>query len=412
MRFLYSVVIHIYNFMVVAVSVFNSKATMMILGRKRALDDIIKVFNPGDRIFWFHCASLGEFEQGRPVIEKIREKDSSVRILLSFYSPSGYEVRKNYAGADCVVYLPLDTRRNAKRLIEKLNPEKAIFVKYEFWYNYLAELQGRNIPVYLISGIFRKGQPFFRWYGRYFRKILKGFTHLYIQDEGSASLLKEYDINNYSISGDTRFDRVMDISRRSTGVAAVEQYSRGGMVIIAGSSWQPEEEMIAKYARESGRETRWIIAPHNTNKANIERIEKLFSGISARYTELAGEIPDNTRVLIIDTIGILSSLYRYARIAVIGGGFGRGIRNVLEAATWGIPVLFGPHHEKFKEATDLLSLGGARSFSDYKEFRATLNKFVDNPAGLEKAGAISREYINSNLGATDLICSELLTKNC
>ncbi len=398
--------------MVVIVSAFNSKATMMILGRKRALDDIIKVFNPGDRIFWFHCASLGEFEQGRPVIEKVRERDSDIRILLSFYSPSGYEVRKNYDGADCVVYLPLDTCRNAKRFIEKLNPEKAIFIKYEFWYNYLAELQVRNIPVYLISGIFRKGQPFFRWYGRYFREILKQFTHLYIQDEGSASLLKEHGINNYSISGDTRFDRVMDISRRSTGVAAVERFSRDRMVFIAGSSWQPEEEMIAKYARESGREASWIIAPHNTNKANIERIEKLFSGISARYTELAGEIPDNTRVLIIDTIGILSSLYRYARIAVIGGGFGRGIHNVLEAATWGIPVLFGPHHEKFKEATDLLSLGGARSFSDYKEFRATLDKFVDNPAGLEKAGAISREYINSNLGATDLISSELLTKNC
>ena len=398
--------------MVVIVSAFNSKATMMILGRKRALDDISKVFGPGDRIFWFHCASLGEFEQGRPVIEKVREKDSGIRILLSFYSPSGYEVRKNYDGADCVVYLPLDTRRNAKRFIEKLNPEKAIFIKYEFWYNYLAELQERNIPVYLISGIFRKGQPFFRWYGRYFREILKGFTHLYIQDEGSASLLKEYGINNYSISGDTRFDRVMDISRRSTGVAAVERFSRDRMVFIAGSSWQPEEEMIARYTGEPGREARWIIAPHNTNKANIERIEKLFSGISARYTELAGEIPDNTRVLIIDTIGILSSLYRYARIAVIGGGFGRGIHNILEAATWGIPVLFGPRHEKFKEATDLLSLGGARSFSDYKDFRATLDKFVDNPAGLEKAGATSREYINSNLGATDLISSELLTKNC
>lgn len=409
MKFFYSIVIRGYNLIVVIASAFNRKAAIMILGRKRALGDIKKVFEPGDRIFWFHCASLGEFEQGRPVIEKIKEKDNSIRILLSFYSPSGYEVRKNYGVADCVVYLPLDTRRNARRFIKELNPEKVIFIKYEFWYNYLAILQEENIPVYLISGIFRKGQPFFMWYGNYYRNILKDFTHLYVQDESSAALLKHHGFGNYTVSGDTRFDRVMDISRRSAGVAAVEQFSRGRNVIVAGSSWQPEEEMIARYISESARNTRWIIAPHNTDKSNIDRIAKLFSGICLRYTELAGKIPGNTKVLIIDTIGILSSIYRYAGIAIIGGGFGRGIHNILEAATWGIPVMFGPKYDKFKEAADLISLGGARSFSDYMIFRETLDNFMDQPSELEKAGRISRKYINTNLGATDLISAELLT---
>lgn len=409
MRYFYSTLIHIYNFLLLTASVFHTKAAAIFRGRRDTFNKIKQSFIPGDRVFWFHCASLGEFEQGRPVIEKIKSEKPDVKILLSFYSPSGYEVRKNYDKADCVVYLPADTKRNADRLISLARPEKAVFIKYEFWYNYLWVLQKRNIPTYLISGIFRSAQPFFRWYGKYFLNILSGFSHLYIQDVHSAELLKSHGISNYTVSGDTRFDRVMAISKDADKIHPIEKFKGNKNLIVAGSTWPPEEDIIADYLKKEGKDVKFIIAPHNICTSNIERLEDILSVSHMRYSQVNKYIPGDIQVLIIDSIGLLSSVYRYADIAVIGGGFGRGIHNILEAATWSVPVMFGPRYDKFREAVDLVKMGGARVFNNYKSFVSSLNELLGDPELLNEAGKTNLSYIKSNLGATEMIASKLLT---
>ncbi|MFO7851391.1 MAG: 3-deoxy-D-manno-octulosonic acid transferase [Bacteroidota bacterium] len=409
MKYFYSAVIYIYNFLLLTASVFNKKAAAILRGRRGTFDKIKQSFIPGERVFWFHCASLGEFEQGRPVIEKIKSEEPEVKILLSFYSPSGYEVRKNYYKADCVVYLPADTKCNADRLIGLARPEKAVFIKYEFWYNYLWVLQKRNIPAYLISGIFRSTQPFFRWYGKYFLNILSGFSHLYIQDIHSAELLKSHGLNNYTISGDTRFDRVMEISRKADKIRSLEKFKGANNLIVAGSTWPPEEDIIAEYLDKEDKDIKFIIAPHNIGEENIKRLENMLSVSHVKYSQVQEYIPEDIQVLIIDSIGLLSSIYRYADIAVIGGGFGRGIHNILEAATWSVPVMFGPRYGKFREAVDLVKMGGARVFNNYKSFVSSVNELLGDPQLLKDAGKTNLSYIKSNLGATEMIVSKLLS---
>ncbi|MEA1885826.1 MAG: glycosyltransferase N-terminal domain-containing protein [Bacteroidota bacterium] len=409
MKYLYSTGIYIYNFLLLIASLFNKKAAAMLRGRRDTFDKIKQSFKNGDRVFWFHCASLGEFEQGRPVIERLKSEEPEVKILLSFYSPSGYEIRNNYDKADCVVYMPADTVRNANKLINLARPEKAVFIKYEFWYNFLAVLQKRNIPVYLISGIFRSKQPFFRWYGKYFINILRRFNRLYIQDVASAELLKAHDIHNYTISGDTRFDRVVAISKNADKIPLIERFKDGKRLIVAGSTWPPEEEIIAEYLNKEGKGIKFIIAPHNIGASNIERLENILKVSHMKYSQVKVLIPDDIQVLIIDSIGLLSSIYRYADIAVIGGGFGRGIHNILEAATWSVPVMFGPRYSRFREAVDLVKMGGARVFNNYSSFVSAVNGLIGDPELLEEAGRINLSYINSNLGATEMITAKLLT---
>ncbi|MDZ7739157.1 MAG: glycosyltransferase N-terminal domain-containing protein [Bacteroidales bacterium] len=413
MRYLYNAGIYLYNMLLHIAAPFNEKAAAMLSGRRETFGKLDGCFKKGDRVFWFHCSSLGEFEQGRPVMEKIKDEQPEIKILLSFYSPSGYSVRHNYDRADVVVYLPADTMRNARRFISMARPEKAIFIKYEFWFNYLAVLQKRQIPLYLISGIFRPSQTFFSWYGRYFLKILKGFTRLFVQDSDSAAILQKHGIDNYTVSGDTRFDRVMAVSRASEKIPLIEKFSSGSRIIVAGSSWPAEEEIIVRYMGKGRTDMKYIIAPHNIADSNIDRIERLLELPCIRYSELDGHnVPPDVKVLIIDSIGILSSVYRYADIAVIGGGFGRGIHNILEAATWAVPVMFGPRHEKFKEALDLIELGGAVVFDSYEAFSAAADSLLDDAGMLEAAGMAARTYINNNLGASDKISEELLTRNC
>ena len=412
MRYIYTAGIYIYGFLVSIAAVFNKKAAAMIRGRKDSFRKIGNSFDSGDRVFWFHCASLGEFEQGRPLIERIKAEQPGIKILLSFYSPSGYLQRYNYDRADCVVYLPADTPRNARKMIRLANPEKVIFIKYEFWFNYLRILQKKNIPVYLVSGIFRPSQIFFRSCGKYFLAILRGFTHLFIQDENSARLLREQGITNYTVSGDTRFDRVAAVSRAAADLPLIDSFGKDHRLIVAGSSWAAEEEMLSEYMDSGSEDLRCIIAPHNTEASNIERIERMLKVPSCRYSRLEDDISPGVKVLIIDSIGLLSSVYRYAGVAVIGGGFGRGIHNILEAAAWGVPLMFGPRYEKFKEAHDLIRLGGAKVFDDYAGFSSAMDLLLDDQLLREEASVINKSYVNDNCGATEAACSELLTENC
>lgn len=412
MKCLYTLGIIIYNFLIRLASVFNSKARKLLRGRRSTLSKIRKSIFPGDRVFWFHCASLGEFEQGRPIIEIIKKKSPEIKVLLSFYSPSGYEVRSDYDNADCVVYLPVDTPWCASEFIKTVNPEKAVFIKYEFWYNFISILQKKNIPVYLVSGIFRKSQPFFRYYGAFFRKKLAGFKHLYIQDENSAELLKNFGIANYSVCGDTRFDRVKEISLKATELPGVEAFKGGDKLLVAGSSWPEEEEMLADYVNNDSGELKIVIAPHEIHYSNISRLEKLFKVKTIRYSNYSIDSGRDAKVLIIDNIGLLSSIYKYADLALIGGGFGKGIHNILEAATWGIPVLFGPNYKKFKEAIDLIGLGGAISFNSGQQFNAIIDDFIRDEDKLIESGKAAYTFVQKNLGASELISSDLLTESC
>ena len=339
-------------------SPFNKKIRQWVRGRKgwrRILKDKVK---PGDKIIWVHCASLGEFEQGRPIIEKLKERTPEYKILLTFFSPSGYEIRKNWPLADYICYLPADTLLNAVQFIDIVNPSTALFIKYEFWNNYLSALYNRKIPFYLVSGIFRPEQHFFKWYGGFFRSILKKFTYIFVQDSISVDLLKKIGIINVSYAGDTRFDRVNQIARETKNLPVVERFKGSERIFLAGSSWRPDEEIISGYINSFPGRMKWIFAPHKVDKNNIERLEKLLKVKVVKYSDSPESFTD-ARVLIIDNIGILSSAYKYADVAEVGGGFGEGIHNILEPSCWGIPVLFGPNNTKFREANDLISAKGA-----------------------------------------------------
>lgn len=389
-------------------ALFDSKTKAAMQGRRGLIGKIEKAITPGDRIVWVHCASLGEFEQGRPVVEAIRTSRPEYKIALTFFSPSGYEIRKNYPGADYIFYLPIDTPRNARRFIRAVRPEIAIFVKYEFWLNYLRQLRLSGCRTFIISAIFRRDSVFFKAYGAIFRKALGGFERLFVQDDNSAQLLAELGVRDVTVTGDTRFDRVAEVRVHSKELPIVAQFSKGSKTLVAGSTWPPDEELLAGLARHNSG-VRFVIAPHETGEERVSKlVASLPEGKVLRYTRLSnGPLPVDAQILIIDTVGILSSVYAYADFAYIGGGFGVGIHNTLEAAVYGVPVAFGPNYGKFKEARELIECGGAASIADGTQLQEWLAGFLTDPQALAHAGDKAGKYVASHTGATDTIITAI-----
>ena len=406
MKILYNLGIIIYTTLAQLISPFNNKARLYVKGRIGWYKNLAEKISPGNKYIWIHCASLGEFEQGRPVIEKVKKEMPDYKIILTFFSPSGYEVQKNYRLADIICYLPYDTPGNAGKFISLIDPVLAVFVKYEFWYNFISRLKNKNIPVYLISGIFREEQIFFKWYGSFFRKILKMFSRIFVQDNRSSDILQSIGIENVSLAGDTRFDRVIQIAGNSNDIFQIERFRGEEKLFLAGSSWKQDEEIISQYINRYPDKMKWVFAPHEIDINNIERIEKLIMVRHVRFSKFSEDCTD-ARVMIIDNIGMLSSAYRYAYIAAVGGGFGKGIHNILEPACWGIPVLFGPNHEKFREAEDLVSAGGAKSFDSYDSFRDALEILLEDKILYSEASEAAGKYVRENAGATDKILKEI-----
>jgi 3-deoxy-D-manno-octulosonic-acid transferase len=414
--FLYNLSIRVYLFLIILASVFNKKARLWIGGRKGVLKQISEKIVPGSDIIWFHCSSLGEFEQGRPLMEKFRESMPGIKILLTFFSPSGYEIRKKYPGADYIFYLPADTRKNASMFLAIVKPSMAFFIKYEFWYHYLTHLKKSGIRTYLASGIFRPRQIFFKSYGKWFRQILKSFTHVFLQDEESASLLKSIGISNFTVCGDTRFDRVFSIAGKAIDLPVIQSFCSDKMTLVAGSTWPSDEEIIVKFINENKLPVSFIIVPHEIHEYQIRQLVDSIKVKTVRYssiinTALADDPALNAaKVIIIDTIGILSSVYKYGNIAYIGGGFGKGIHNILEAATFGLPVIFGPNFKKFREATDLVRLKSAFPIENYNSFASILIGLLTDQQLYTEAGESAKNYVLSNLGATDSITKFILAQ--
>jgi 3-deoxy-D-manno-octulosonic-acid transferase len=404
MTFLYHILIHIYYFLVLVASVFNPKARQWIKGRFGWRSRLLNWNTDGKPVIWFHAASLGEFEQGRPLIDKMRESQPQVKILLTFYSPSGYEIRKNYPGADLVMYLPLDTAYNARLFVKRINPAATVFIKYEFWHFYLKELHNTKHPVYLISAIFRPAQAFFKWYGAWFRKNLRFIDYFFVQDKDSAQLLLQIELGNCQVSGDTRFDRVKTLSETSKNIEAARLLSTGYDCIVAGSTWPEDEELLARFVNESDTRLRFIIAPHEVTTSHIQQLASRISRETVLFSQVTATTDySRIQVLIIDNIGMLSSLYRYGRIAYIGGGFGKGIHNILEAAAYGIPVIFGPTYDKFREARELLSHGGAYSIKNYEGLQSAMSELLLNTEKYSISAGTASAYVNENTGATAII---------
>jgi len=399
----YNLSIFFYSLLVRFASMFNPKAKQWLDGRKAIFEKIETAVKGETNLVWFHSASLGEFEQGRPVIEAFKEKHPDYKIVLTFFSPSGYEIRKNYGGVDFVFYLPVDTKRNAKAFVRMINPKMVFFIKYEFWYHYLNELRKNEVPTYIFSTIFRPNQMFFKPYGGLYRKILKAFTHFFVQNEESIELLKGIGFNNVSLAGDTRFDRVYSIAKQATVLPQLEDFAQGRPVMIAGSTWPKDEEYIIKYINASKKAYKYIIAAHEVDENHISNIVSAIEKPYVRFTNATKAEIDAAEVLVVDCIGVLSSLYRYGDISYIGGGFGRGIHNTLEAACYGMPVLFGPNYHKFKEAKDLLALGGAHSYENYEELNSLFDFYHDDADARKKSGASSKNYVDEMRGATDKI---------
>lgn len=409
MTILYNLGIRLYNLAICLAGPFNEKAALLSKGRKEVRKKIKEIQRGPERLIWFHAASLGEFEQGRPVMEKLRKTDPGTKILLTFFSPSGYEIRKNYNGADYVLYLPADTRRNAIRFIDHFQPDAAVFIKYEFWYHYLHELYKRHIPVYLISAIFRPNQPFFKSWGTLHRQMLQFFKELFVQDEQSVQLLKSIGIKNARLTGDTRFDRVKQIADAAQDIEKVALFCGQQPAVVCGSTWPPDEELLTGYINQYTGNYKWILTPHEIGENHIKAILDKCQKKIVRYTDEKADFA-NAEVLIIDCIGLLSAIYRYGKIAYIGGGFGVGIHNTLEAAVYGIPVIFGPKYQKFNEAISLIREGGAFSISDGNQLKEVLKSLIGSPAIAESAGQKALDYVNSQLGATEIICEELQNK--
>jgi 3-deoxy-D-manno-octulosonic-acid transferase len=399
MLWLYNIGIQLYGLIVKIFSLFNSKAALFVKGRVDLLEKISQTIDPTYKHIWFHFASLGEFEQGRPVLEKLKERYPNKRIVITFFSPSGYEIRKDYKGGEGIFYLPLDTRSNAKKLIKVLNPEIAIFTKYEYWYHYFNELHKAQIPIYIISGIFRPGQIYFRWYGGFNRKILNCVTHFFLQNEESRFLLESINIRNVTISGDTRFDRVAENAQTAKQLPDIEQFCAGKDVLIAGSTWPADEELL-KGLIDLNPDWKFIIAPHEIDEAHLSAIKSLFPN-AITYSTLKDEA--NAQILIIDNIGSLSSIYQYGKIAYIGGGFGVGIHNTLEAAAFGMPVIFGPNYQRFQEAKDLIKLNAAQSISTKEELIAAFKELTASSI----PGQLASQYVDKQKGSTEAILQQL-----
>ena len=399
MKTLYNIAMGCYRLGVALAAPWNTKAKLWRDGRKNLFDRMRESIDPSAPTIWVHVASLGEFEQGRPIIEKIKAERPEYKILLTFFSPSGYEIRKNYPGADYIFYLPLDTPSNAREFLDIVKPQMAVFVKYEYWINLLAELKNRNIPTYIVSAIFRRDSIFFRSTGNMWREALKSFELLFVQDDNSKSLLAELGHENVVVAGDTRFDRVAQIAAAAKRIDLIEQFKGDSRLFVAGSSWGPDEELIVRLANENPT-IKFIVAPHEMEQARMAKIEQSAVGGAVRYTNIDGDISDK-QILILDTMGMLSSVYGYADFSYIGGGFGVGIHNTLEAATFGLPIAFGPNYQKFKEARDMIALGGATSVSNYEELERWFAPLRDDSEHLAAVSQISKDYTARNQGATD-----------
>ncbi len=397
----YNIGIFLYGTGIRVAGLFSEKAREWVRGRRGIFDRLLASFGPHDRVIWVHCASLGEFEQGRPVIERLREGFPGHRILLTFFSPSGYTIRRDYEGADAVFYLPLDTAGNVRRFLDAVRPEAAVFVKYEFWLNYLRELRRRGIRTYIVSAIFRPDSVFFRPYGGSFRKALGTFDTVFVQNKTSKELLDGIGVRNVVVSGDTRFDRVAAIPRTAPEVPVARNFSRGHTVLVAGSTWPEDEQLLLEFLARRP-EVKIILAPHEIDHARINGL--VANAGAVRFTE-CGEETDfaGKRILVVDCIGMLSALYRYGKYAFIGGGFGAGIHNTLEAATFGLPVAFGPNFRKFREARQLIELGAARSVGSPLDLENWYASLESDPAAYTAAKSRALDYIASNKGATDKI---------
>jgi 3-deoxy-D-manno-octulosonic-acid transferase len=408
MRLLYNISIGLYLTAVRLAAWFNPKAKQWLQGRKNLFSDLKSFYSDTKPVVWFHCASLGEFEQGRPVIEAFRAQHPEFRILLTFFSPSGYEVRKNYEHADYVCYLPADTPSKTKRFVELVNPALVVFVKYEYWHNIMHEINRREVPFYVMSAIFRPSQYFFKWYGKRFLKNLAQVKHYFVQDQSSADLLINHGITQVSVTGDTRFDRVAKIASEIITLPMIEGFVDGHKeVIVAGSTWHPDEVLLAKLFDDNPGKYKLIIAPHEINESHLGSIEKLFQGVAARYSVVKQNEISAKQVIIIDSIGLLSKLYRYGRYAYIGGGFGVGIHNVSEAAVYGIPVIFGPNYKKFREAHDLVEIGGAFSINNPDQLAGVFSNLQNDEIAWQRSADAAKNYISRQLGATEKVLANI-----
>jgi 3-deoxy-D-manno-octulosonic-acid transferase len=408
--FLYNILIFFYVLAIRTASLFNEKAKLWVRGRKGILKNIEKVLSVSrdkKKTAWFHCASLGEFEQGRPVIEAFRLARPDYLICLTFFSPSGYEIRKNYPGADFVFYLPADLPGVAGKFINILSPDIVFFIKYEYWYNYLAILKKRRIPTYMVSGIFRTSQPFFRWYGFWFRKQLNNLTWFFVQDEDSEKLLKKIGIEQVSVSGDTRFDRVTSIAEKADQIIGIDDFCFGSSVLLAGSTWPEDEKILLSFIQKNNPGFKFIIAPHEVNNDRIEELMLQIGQGGLRYSQLDESNIRKAHILVIDSIGMLSSLYRYAYISYVGGGFGVGIHNILEPAAFGVPIIFGPNYNRFREARELIHLGGAISINNEEEFSKAFNLWTKGTSEHDLASKVCTAYVASHNGATAKILNHL-----
>lgn len=411
MRLIYTILIMLYGLAVRVAAIFDVKARQWVGGRKGLFRKLEQAFEGLDRqknpVMWFHASSLGEFEQGRPIIEDFRKKFPGYKILLTFFSPSGYEVRRNYDQADWIFYLPLDTPSNARRFIALVRPAAAIFIKYDFWYNLLGNLYQQHIPVYFASAVFRTGQYFFKWYGRWGARQLFGVSHFFVQTETSAALLGSLGLHNVTVTGDTRFDRVFDIALQKHAFPLIEQFINGKRVFIGGSTWQEDEALLFPLVSRKDLDLKFIIAPHDTSSGRIQQIIEQLNQPVLRYSVLNESNAQDADVLIIDSVGILAQLYQYATLAFIGGGFGAGLHNIQEPITYGVPVFFGPRYHKFREAVELVQLGGVFSVTTSEELISATGRMLADQREYRHVSDLCRDYVDKNRGATAKIMQYL-----
>ena len=393
---------YFYLFGVAIYSLIDKKVRKMWRGERDAFDVLREKVEEGAQYVWFHAASLGEFEQGRPLMERLRRDHPEYKILLTFFSPSGYEVRKNYEGADIICYLPLDTAANARRFLRLVRPVMAFFIKYEFWYNYLHILRHRKVPVYSVSSIFRSEQVFFQWYGREYSRVLRCITHFYVQNETSRQLLASLGLKNATVVGDTRFDRVLQIRDAAKQLPIAEAFSCGHRVFVAGSSWPPDEDVFIKYFNEHN-DWRLIIAPHVIGEDHLRQIRGMLKVPAVLYTETTPEEAEKASCLIINCFGLLSSIYQYGEVAYVGGGFGVGIHNVLEAAVWDMPVIFGPNNKRFQEAQGLLAVKGGFEVDGPDTFQETMDRLASDQQLLDNVSHAAGTFVKGQAGATDKV---------
>ena len=412
MYFVYNLIIQLAALLLQILALFSPKMKLFVEGRKTVFQTLQNKISSTDKTIWFHAASLGEYEQGLPVIEKIKIQFPNYKIVVTFFSPSGFEVRKNNTVADITVYLPLDTKSNAEKFIRIVHPEMVFFIKYEYWPNYLNELKNLAVKTYLISGIFREKQAFFKWYGGFYRNALKTFDYFFVQNDSSKKLLQSIGYYNVKISGDTRFDRVVSILERDNSLDFIEQFKNNKTTIVIGSSWPKDESLLINYINNSSKEIKFIIAPHNIKSEQIQELKNSIIQKTILFSEKENKNLSEFQVFIIDTIGILTKIYSYADIAYVGGGFGNpGVHNILEPATFGIPIVIGPNYSHFSEATALVNLEGCISISNQNELNEAFDNLISNTDIRHEKGHICSTFVQMNKGATAIILKQILNEN-